>query len=66
MFMRLELVVDQLTQADIDLLLDLPSKDGYGNDQEAGMWPFLEFVEQQQPGILSQRAKDWVAAQQQA
>ena len=66
MFMRLELVVDQLTQADIDLLLDLPTTDGHGNDQEAGMWPFLEFVEQQHPGTLSQRAKDWVAAQRQA
>lgn len=66
MFMRLELVADQLTQADIDVLLDLPTKDSYGNNQEAGMWPFLEFVEQQHPGTLSQRAKDWVAAQRQA
>lgn len=66
MFMRLELVVDQLTQVDIDFLLDLPTKDSYGNDQEAGMWPFLEFVEQQRPGTLSQRAKDWLAAQRQA
>ncbi len=64
MFMRLELVVDQLTQADIDFLLDLPTKDSHGNDQESGMWPFLEFVSQQHPGTMSQRAKDWVAAQQ--
>ena len=66
MFMRLELVVDQFTQADIDLLLDLPTRDSNGHDQEAGMWPFLKFVEQQHPGTLSQRAKDWVAAQRQA
>jgi hypothetical protein len=41
--MRLELVVDELTDADLDRLLDLPTKDSYGNDQSAGMQQFLEF-----------------------
>ncbi|MDQ1126475.1 uncharacterized protein (TIGR02391 family) [Microbacterium sp. SORGH_AS 505] len=60
-FMRLELVVDELTEADLDLLIDLPTEDSYGNDQEAGMWPFLEFVQRRDPGKLSERAKKRLA-----
>ncbi len=59
--MRLELVVDELTQADLDRLLELPTQDSYGNDQSAGMLSFLEFVQQQQPGRLSRKAKEWIA-----
>ena len=47
--MQLELVAVELTPADIDRLLDLPTRDSFGNDQEAGMLPFLEFIEQQHP-----------------
>lgn len=61
LFMRLELVVDELSGADLDQLLDLPTKDSYGNDQEAGMLPFLEFVGQRHPDKLSQKAKDRIA-----
>lgn len=59
--MRLELVVDQLKEADLDQLLDLPTRDSYGNDQAAGVLPFLEFVQQQYPGKLSRKAKTWIA-----
>ncbi|MFJ5666365.1 TIGR02391 family protein [Micromonospora chalcea] len=59
--MRLELVVDELEEADLDRLLDLPTRDSYGNDQSAGMLPFLEFVQRQHPDILSQRVKEWIA-----
>lgn len=62
--MRLELVVDQLTQTDLDRLLDLPTKDAYGNDQAAGMWPFLEFVRQQHPDRLSPKANAWLKGQE--
>jgi uncharacterized protein (TIGR02391 family) len=55
--MRLELVADQLTEAELDQLLDLPTKDTYGNDQQAGLLQFLEFIEQQNSGLLSQNAK---------
>lgn len=55
-FMRLQLVANELTEADIDYLLDLPTEDSYGNDQEAGMYPFLEFMNQKYPGKLSDRA----------
>jgi uncharacterized protein (TIGR02391 family) len=58
--MRLELVVDELTESDLDQLLDLPTRDQYGNDQSAGMLPFLEFVQRQHPDRLSQKAKDWI------
>ena len=58
--MRLQLVVDQVTAADLDHMLDLPTKDRYDNDQLAGMEPFLEYVEQQEPGTLSEKAKTWL------
>jgi uncharacterized protein (TIGR02391 family) len=58
--MQLELVAVELTPADIDQLLDLPTRDSFGNDQEAGMLPFLEFVEQEHPDKLSPKAKRWI------
>lgn len=62
--MRLELVVDELTEADLDRLLDLPTKDSYGNDQSAGMQQFLEFVQKKCPDTISQKAKDWLTKEQ--
>jgi len=62
--MRLELVVDELTEADLDRLLDLPTKDSYGNDQSAGMQQFLEFVQKKYPDRISQKAKDWLTTEQ--
>ncbi|MEK8106515.1 hypothetical protein NKG94_17115 [Micromonospora sp. M12] len=62
--MRLELVVDELTEADLDRLLDLPTKDSYGNDQSAGMQQFLEFVQKEYPDRFSQKAKDWLTKEQ--
>lgn len=62
--MQLELVIDELTAADLDRLLDLPTCDKYGNDQAAGMLPFLEFVQKQHPGKLPQKARDWIAEDQ--
>lgn len=59
--MQLELVVDELTEADIDRLLDLPTCDSYGNDQLAGMDQFLEFVQQNHPEKISMRASEWMA-----
>lgn len=59
--MQLELLVDELTEADIDRLLDLPTRDSYGNDQLAGMDQFLEFVQQNHPEKISQKANRWMA-----
>lgn len=59
--MQLELVVDEFNEADIDRLLDLPTRDEYGNDQLAGMELFLEFVEQTHPELISQKTRDWLA-----
>ncbi|MHA4945694.1 TIGR02391 family protein [Micromonospora sp. SD19] len=64
MLMRLEIVVDELTEADLDRLLDLPTKDSFGNDQSAGMQQFLEFVQKEYPDTISQKAKDWLAQEQ--
>lgn len=58
--MQLELVAAELTKDDVDRLLELPTVDSYGNDQEAGMLPFLEYIEQQYPGKLSAKAKRWM------
>jgi len=59
--MQLELVAVELTKDEIDQLLDQPTVDSYGNDQEAGMLPFLEFIEHEYPDKLSARAKRWMA-----
>ena len=56
-FMRLELVAQELTTDDIDLLLSLPTKDSYGNDQCAGLEQFLEFVNREDSGKLSSIAR---------
>lgn len=61
LFMFLELVADEMSEGDLDYLLDLPTKDSYGNNQEAGMWPFLEFIQDLYPERLSQRARDKIA-----
>ena len=45
--MQLELVAVELTSDDIDELLDRPTRDAYGNNQSAGMSPFLEFIGQE-------------------
>ncbi|GAA3726911.1 hypothetical protein GCM10022225_05150 [Plantactinospora mayteni] len=62
--MRLELVADELIGADLDRLLDLPTKDSYGNDQSAGMRQFLTFLRRKYPDTISQKAKDWLAKEQ--
>jgi hypothetical protein len=56
-WMRLELVADQLAEAELDRLLDLPTQDSYGNDQQAGEQQFLEFLEQKHSDLLSEKAK---------
>jgi len=62
--MRLELVVDEFTDADLDRLLNLPTKDSYGHDQSAGMQQFLEFVQEKYPDRISQKVKDWLTKEQ--
>lgn len=52
-FMRLELVPLELNSTDIDTLLALPTIDSYGNDQLAGMLPFLRFIERERPDLVS-------------
>lgn len=59
--MQMELIAAELTESDIDRLLDLPTRDRYGNDQLAGMEQFLEFVEHTRPGLVTQRAREWRA-----
>lgn len=64
--MRLELVVDQLKEADLDRLLDLPTHDSYGNWQAAGLLPLNSFNNSTQrssrrrrgPGLLKTSATD--------
>lgn len=60
MLMQLELVADELTTADLDQLLDLPTRDTYGNDQSAGMLPFFEFIQQQYPDRISREMMNWI------
>ncbi len=58
--MQLELVAVELTAAEIDELLDRPTVDSYGNDQQAGMLQFLEYIEREYPEKLSPAAKQWM------
>ncbi len=55
--MRLELVAAELTQAEIEHLLDLPTRDAYGNDQLVGMLPFLTYIEEVYPEKISPKIK---------
>lgn len=55
--MRLELVACELTDTDLDELLSRPTKDSYGNDQQAGMVDFLEYISSARPGGLTAAAK---------
>lgn len=59
--MRLELVADELTEDDLDRLLDYPTRDSHGNSQEAGMLQFLEYIQQLAPDKISSRATDWMS-----
>lgn len=62
--MQLELVADHLMGDDLDHLLTLPTKDSYGNDQAAGMQPFLNFMEKQDPNRLSEKVRLWLREQE--
>lgn len=55
--MQLELVAAELTSDEIDQLLDRPTKDSYGNDQAAGMLPFLEYIQGNYPAKISPKAQ---------
>lgn len=57
MLMRLELVADQLTMEDVDHILELPTKDQYGNDQMAGLPQFLDFLDERFPEKLSRKTR---------
>lgn len=57
-FMQLQLVASHLTMKELDHLLDLPTTDDYGNDQQAGLIIFLEYIRNKHPGILSPKAME--------
>ncbi|TYL45641.1 hypothetical protein FXB39_16845 [Nocardioides sp. BGMRC 2183] len=55
-FMQLQLVAGHLTVEEIDRILDLPTTDDYGNDQQAGLDVFLTYVRNHHPAVLSAKA----------
>lgn len=55
--MRLELVAGELTNEDLDELVARPTKDSYGNDQQAGMVDFLKYIATTRPGGLTAAAR---------
>jgi hypothetical protein len=55
-FMRLQLVASHITMEDLNHLLELPTTDDYGNDQQAGLAIFLQYIRQNHPEALSQKA----------
>ncbi|MFT2816833.1 TIGR02391 family protein [Leifsonia sp. A12D58] len=56
--MRLEVVADALSLADVDSLLDLPTVDANGYSQEAGTVAFLEYMKEKYPETISPKADD--------
>lgn len=59
--MRLEVVADALSKADVDSLLDLPTVDSNGSSQEAGTELFLAYMKQVYPETISDRAEARIA-----
>lgn len=57
MLMKLQLVARELSTADVDGLLELPTRDAYDNDQLAGMLEFLEYVKACNPDAVSEKAE---------
>jgi predicted nucleotide-binding protein len=55
-FMQLQVVADHITMEELDHLLDLPTTDDYGNDQQAGLDTFLKYIQQNHPEALSPKA----------
>lgn len=62
--MRLEVVANVLSKADIDRLLDLPTVDSNGYSQEAGTALFLEYMEREYPKTISVRVQERIAAEE--
>ncbi|GAA1989986.1 TIGR02391 family protein [Microbacterium pumilum] len=62
--MRLEVVADALSKADIDAVLDLPTVDINGYSQEAGTSEFLGYMKQRFPETISAKAEARIAADQ--
>lgn len=60
MLMRLEVIAEELTSADLDDLLERPTVDSYGNDQEAGMLPFMEFMREKYREKISFKVEQWI------
>lgn len=60
MLMRLEVVAEELTEADLDDLLGHPTVDARGNDQEAGMLPFMEYMREKYPSKISSKVEHWI------
>jgi len=62
--MRLQVVADELSKADVDALLDLPTVDSNGFSQEAGTPVFLAYMKQEYPETISDKAEARMAAGQ--
>lgn len=58
--MRLEVIAEELTKADLDDLIERPTVDTYGNDQEAGMLPFMEYMRKKHPDKISSKVEHWI------
>lgn len=55
-FMQLQLVAHHMTAEELDHLLELPTTDDYGNDQQAGLETFLQYLQEKYPQVLSEKA----------
>jgi hypothetical protein len=60
MLMRLEVIAEELTKADLDDLIERPTVDTYSNNQEAGMLPFMEYMREKHPDKMSAKVERWI------
>lgn len=58
--MKLQLVIDDLSQEEIESLLDLPTKDKYGNEQGAGLLEFLKYIQSKHSTKITQKLREWI------
>jgi uncharacterized protein (TIGR02391 family) len=60
MLMRLQVVADELSQVNLEDLIERPTLDFRGRDQEAGMVQFMQYMHKNYPEVRSSKVDQWI------
>ncbi|MBG6184713.1 uncharacterized protein (TIGR02391 family) [Arthrobacter sp. CAN_A214] len=60
MLMRLQVIAEELSKADLEDLIERPTLDFRGNDQEAGMLEFMQYMYERYPEVRSSKVDQWI------